>query len=174
MKFNILVIITYILTFRRRTHCDISNSWYSRPTPSIRDIKRYFIINTSNIIAYLLIIRVITTFEDNRLLFVTLDFTLLNPFFFFGSYAFKKNGSRLIIRVLRYKFTTDCKVEIFDLVLSISLFYFFPDSNIGYKLISVSFLNIRHRNKWYFGIIINTIARIYYTSCFNSNPFPIL
>lgn len=31
--------------------------------------------------------------------------------------------------------------------MCIAFFYFFPDSNIGYKLISISFFNIRHADK---------------------------
>ena len=59
------------------------------------------------------IIRVIITFKYNRFLFITLDFALLYQFFFFSFYTFEQNGSGLIIRILRYKFSTDRKVEDF-------------------------------------------------------------
>ena len=63
--------------------------------------------------AYLLIIRVILTFKDNRFPLITLDFALFYEFFFFCSDTFKENACRFIIRVLRYKFSSDCKVEDF-------------------------------------------------------------
>ncbi len=49
----------------------------------------------------------------NRFLFITLDFALLYQLFFFSFYTFEQNGSWLIIRILRYKFSTDRKVEDF-------------------------------------------------------------
>lgn len=55
----------------------------------------------------------IITFEDDRFLLITLDFALLNQFLFFGSYAFKKNRSRFIIRVLWNEFSSNCKVKNF-------------------------------------------------------------
>ncbi len=68
---------------------------------------------TWQFLTILLIIRVIITFEDDRFLLITLDFALLNQFLFFGSYAFKKNRSRFIIRVLWNEFSSNCKVKNF-------------------------------------------------------------
>ena len=56
---------------------------------------------------------VIITFKDNRFLFITLDFALLDKFFFFGSYTFQEHRGRFIIRFLWNKFATDGKVEDF-------------------------------------------------------------
>lgn len=62
-------------------------------------------------INHLLIIRVILTTEDDRLLLITLDFTLADQFFFLCPDAFQKDRSRLIVRVLRHKLATNGKVE---------------------------------------------------------------
>ena len=68
---------------------------------------------TWQFLTILLIIRVIITFEDDRFLLITLDFSLLDKFFFFSTDTLKKNRSRLVIRVLWDNFTTDGKVENF-------------------------------------------------------------
>ena len=94
--------VTIITYFTKATYFPCFREIIKLPS-----IKRFFKFSSPQII------RVIITFEDNRVLLITLNFTLLNQSFFFGSYAFKKNGSRLIIRVLRYKFTTNSKIKNF-------------------------------------------------------------
>lgn len=73
------------------------------------------------------IIRVILTTEDDGFLLVTLDFTLSDELFFLCSDAFQKDRGRFVIRVLRDKLTTDCKIKdfrfgCFDYFLQRSLF----------------------------------------------------
>ena len=62
---------------------------------------------------YIRLTKLIITFEDDRFLLITLDFSLLDKFFFFSTDTLKKNRSRLVIRVLWDNFTTDGKVENF-------------------------------------------------------------
>ena len=83
----------------------------SAPCPAFWQFKRYFIADIFDLAANLLIIRVILTFEDDRFLLVTLDLALFDEIFFLCPDAFQKNRSRLIIRVLRYKFASNGKVE---------------------------------------------------------------
>ena len=75
------------------------------------------------------IIRVILTFEDDRFLLVTLDLALFDELFFLCTDAFQKNRSRLIIRVLRYKFASNSKVENLGFGLR-NKFYGFNLSNL--------------------------------------------
>ena len=82
-----------------------------RPFPCVRDIKWDFFINTTYYCTNLLIIRVIITSEDDRFLFVALNFSLFDEFFFFLTDTIQEDRSRFISGVLRDKQTTDGKVE---------------------------------------------------------------
>ena len=89
----------------------------STPRPTVRQFKRNLIIDIHDLVADLLIIRVILTTEDDGFLLVTLDFACLYQLFFLCSDAFQKNRRRLIGRILRYKLATDGEVENFGFSL---------------------------------------------------------
>ena len=85
----------------------------STPHPSIRQFKRYFIANVFDFVTYLLIIRVILTTEDDGFLLVSLDFALLDEFFFLCTDALQQDGSRLVVWVLWYKLAMNGEIEDF-------------------------------------------------------------
>ena len=59
------------------------------------------------------IIRVILTTEDDGFLLVSLDFALLDEFFFLCTDALQQDGSRLVVWVLWYKLAMNGEIEDF-------------------------------------------------------------
>ena len=82
------------------------------PRPIIWNFKRN-IVNYSLFITKLLIITVIITFEDERFVFILLDFPSFDEGVLFGFDLFQKLGCRFIGRILLNQFPPDGKVKDF-------------------------------------------------------------
>ena len=86
--------------------------FYPHPLPTLRDVKRHFICNADRLIfADLLIRQIIGSTENHRRILFLFDFALFDKLFFFCTNAFQQHRSRLVIGVLRDKFSLHCHLQ---------------------------------------------------------------